>query len=255
MRTPILTGTPGTAFALALVAAVLLPSSFPAEPAAAATAAATSASAAAVATPLFQVARVVDGDTITVRVGRRVEKVRLIGLDAPEVAKRECFAAQATTRLRSLVQGRSVRLGRDASQADRDRYGRLLRHVSLANGRLAAELMIEGGFAREYTFAAAYPQQARYRAAQGRAARAKRGLWAGCPITPAPVPVTPVAPAPVVRPVGCVIKGNISSTGEKIYHVPGGRSYAETVITPAKGERWFCSERDALAAGWRKARA
>jgi hypothetical protein len=52
---------------------------------------------------------------------------------------------------------------------------------------------------------------------------------------------------------GCVIKGNVSfDTGEKIYHVPGGRYYDATVINPAYGERWFCTEEEAVANGWRK---
>jgi len=52
---------------------------------------------------------------------------------------------------------------------------------------------------------------------------------------------------------GCNIKGNISMrTGERIYHVPGGKFYDLTVINPAKGERWFCSEAEARAAGWRR---
>ena len=56
-------------------------------------------------------------------------------------------------------------------------------------------------------------------------------------------------------PGGCNIKGNISiRTGERIYHVPGGEYYDATVINPAKGERWFCSEEEAQAAGWRKSR-
>jgi hypothetical protein len=54
--------------------------------------------------------------------------------------------------------------------------------------------------------------------------------------------------------LGCNIKGNISlNTGERIYHVPGQEHYSETVIAALKGERWFCSEDDARAAGWRKA--
>jgi hypothetical protein len=53
---------------------------------------------------------------------------------------------------------------------------------------------------------------------------------------------------------GCTIKGNVSSKGERIYHVPSGRDYARTQISPAKGERWFCSEADAQAAGWRGVR-
>ncbi|WP_086469658.1 hypothetical protein [Devosia lucknowensis] len=54
----------------------------------------------------------------------------------------------------------------------------------------------------------------------------------------------------------CDIKGNISvNTGERIYHVPGQEFYAETTIRPEYGERWFCSEAEARAAGWRKARS
>ena len=52
---------------------------------------------------------------------------------------------------------------------------------------------------------------------------------------------------------GCDIKGNISDNG-RIYHLPGGAHYARTRIDEAKGERWFCSESEARAAGWRPAR-
>ncbi len=49
-----------------------------------------------------------------------------------------------------------------------------------------------------------------------------------------------------------MIKGNIStSSGEKIYHVPGGAFYEQTVIDESAGERWFCTEPEAVAAGWR----
>jgi hypothetical protein len=55
--------------------------------------------------------------------------------------------------------------------------------------------------------------------------------------------------------VGCGIKGNISTgTGERIYHVPGQKYYWATRINLFGGERWFCSEADARAAGWRKSR-
>ena len=51
--------------------------------------------------------------------------------------------------------------------------------------------------------------------------------------------------------IGCNIKGNISvRTGERIYHVPGGKFYDATRISLANGERWFCSEEEARAAGW-----
>ena len=49
----------------------------------------------------------------------------------------------------------------------------------------------------------------------------------------------------------CSIKGNISSRGERIYHVPGGAYYGRTKISREKGERYFCSQAEAEAAGWR----
>jgi cold shock CspA family protein len=53
---------------------------------------------------------------------------------------------------------------------------------------------------------------------------------------------------------GCNIKGNISiNTGAKVYHVPGAEDYESTVIDPAGGEKWFCTESEAIANGWRKA--
>ncbi|WP_414550441.1 hypothetical protein [Anabaena sp. CCY 0017] len=53
----------------------------------------------------------------------------------------------------------------------------------------------------------------------------------------------------------CNIKGNISvKTGSKIYHLPGMKYYESTVINPARGERWFCTESEAIANGWRKSR-
>lgn len=53
----------------------------------------------------------------------------------------------------------------------------------------------------------------------------------------------------------CNIKGNISiNSGERIYHVPGQEYYFETNISPEYGERWFCLEQEARAAGWRRAR-
>jgi len=56
--------------------------------------------------------------------------------------------------------------------------------------------------------------------------------------------------------VGCSIKGNISkNTGERIYHTPGQEYYTQTRINVHSGERWFCSEADARAAGWRKSRS
>jgi cold shock CspA family protein len=53
---------------------------------------------------------------------------------------------------------------------------------------------------------------------------------------------------------GCNIKGNISvNTGDKLYHLPNMEDYATTNIDGSKGEKWFCTESDAIASGWRKA--
>lgn len=52
----------------------------------------------------------------------------------------------------------------------------------------------------------------------------------------------------------CNIKGNVSiDSGRKIYHVPGQEDYKATIISWNHGERWFCSEADAVRAGWRRA--
>lgn len=52
----------------------------------------------------------------------------------------------------------------------------------------------------------------------------------------------------------CNIKGNVSTQGERIYHVPGQKYYNDTRISVSHGERWFCSEEEARAAGWRRSR-
>ena len=62
------------------------------------------------------------------------------------------------------------------------------------------------------------------------------------------------ASADAGHPPGCDIKGNINSKGDRIYHLPGRSSYASTRINPESGERWFCSEDEARAAGWRAPR-
>jgi uncharacterized lipoprotein len=59
---------------------------------------------------------------------------------------------------------------------------------------------------------------------------------------------------PPVPPCEVIVKGNISTrTGEKIYHVPGQANYESVKIDEAAGEMWFCTEEEAIDAGWRKA--
>ena len=64
----------------------------------------------------------------------------------------------------------------------------------------------------------------------------------------------PRGPAAQQEKSRCAIKGNISKSGTGIYHVPGGRFYDQTRIDTSRGERWFCTEAEARAAGWRRSR-
>jgi hypothetical protein len=65
---------------------------------------------------------------------------------------------------------------------------------------------------------------------------------------------TVISPSTSQESSTCPIKGNINSKGERIYQVPGGRWYDATKVDESKGERWFCSETEAQAAGWRPAK-
>ncbi|KAA1376597.1 thermonuclease family protein [Aeromicrobium fastidiosum] len=187
----------------------------------------------------------------------RIERVRLIGIDTPELgrdgAADQCHAREATRQMSRLVKGSRVQLQRDRTQANRDAYGRLLRYVYAGgNRRDVGRTLVANGHGREYTFKGrAYRHRSAHLKAQRSAQKARRGLWGGCAAPTAPPPV-PAPPAPVGQD-GCLIKGNIASDGEKIYHVPGQQNYDETRIDTARGERWFCTEDDAVAAGWRRA--
>ena len=61
-------------------------------------------------------------------------------------------------------------------------------------------------------------------------------------------------PAAADESKACNIKGNVSTQGERIYHVPGDRYYDDTRISKSHGERWFCTEQEARAAGWRRSK-
>jgi len=195
---------------------------------------------------LLAVVSVTDGDTIRVRIGDLTERVRIIGIDTPELRGGECYAQQAASKMQSLVQSQHVRLIRDTTQANRDRYGRLLRHVALSDGRQVAKILIAGGYGEEYTYDEPYAGRDGYRAAERAARDSRKGIWgSGCR---APVVAAPADPG------SCLIKGNIASDGERIYHVPGQRYYDVTKITESKGERWFCTQQQARDAGWRASR-
>lgn len=131
-----------------------------------------------------RVTYVVDGDTVHVAVAGREEKVRLIGIDTPEVG--QCDAAKATALARRLAQGRAVTLVGDATQATRDRYGRLLAYVSLPGGRDLGYQEIAHGYARVYIYDRPFQRLAAYRSAEQVGRTRADSIWRGCSATTGP---------------------------------------------------------------------
>lgn len=187
---------------------------------------------------------VIDADTWDVGGVR----VRLFGIDAPELDQTcgdagggnwSC-GAWATHQVRQLFQGKTV----SCTPLDRDRYGRIVARCKQGRHDVAERIVRRGlAFAyRKYSDDYwAFEQAAQIRRTGLHAARVQ-APW-------------------VHRSTGrrqsegaCRIKGNISSRGEKIYHVPGQKYYAKTRISKTRGERWFCTPAQARAAGWRAAR-
>ena len=128
--------------------------------------------------------RVVDGDTIVVRVGGHDERVRLIGIDTPESVRPggrvECFGKEASAHLASLLpEGVAVRLVGDVEQ--RDRYGRLLAYVYRdADGLFVNAAMARDGFAESLTVPPNLAHTGELAAAARSARESRRGLWAAC---------------------------------------------------------------------------
>ncbi len=190
--------------------------------------------------------RVSDADTL--RVGDVT--VRLFGIDAPEIGQ-VCRLADGRVRDCGTCAKRQVAALYDGKRArceprDTDRYGRTVAVCRVAGEDIGARLVRDG-------IAEAYRKYSLdYAALEKAAIFEERGLWAGRLQAPEDFRATaaPAQPSPVS---GCVIKGNISGE-RRIYHVPGQAFYPETRIDAEKGERWFCTEAEAQAAGWRRAR-
>ena len=137
------------------------------------------------------VTKVVDGDTVWVRLaGGKSEKVRLIGVDAAE--RGACFATQATARARQLALSKPVTLRGDGTQATRDRYGRLLAYVWIPGGRDLGYQLIAGGFAKVYSTSNPFQRLSAYRSAESHARSARAGSWKACAATT----IRPVVPTP-----------------------------------------------------------
>ena len=124
------------------------------------------------------VVRVVDGDTIHVRIGDRVEKVRYIGVNTPEVHHptkgEEPGGREAAEVNGQLVVDRPVRLELDVQT--RDRYGRLLAYVWVGDVMVNAEL-VRLGYAQVMTIPPNVRYQEMFVKLQREAREAGRGLW------------------------------------------------------------------------------
>ena len=225
-----------------------------------------------------QVVRVVDGDMIHVRIGDRIEKVRYIGVNAPEVhhptAGAQPGGREATEANRRFVGGQTVRLELDVQE--RDRYGRLLAYVYVGNVMVNAELVAQG-YAQVMTIPPNVQYQDLFLKLQREARLLQLGLWRGSG-PPPPTPGTPTPPRaadpapPGARdsqpaqaparpgvppqdawscPAPSPIKGNFTTySGERcIYHVPGGEFYGAT-----KPERCYGSGEEAQQDGCRRSR-
>ena len=128
------------------------------------------------------VLRVIDGDTVEVRLGGAVEDVRYIGVDTPESVAPgrpvECFGEAAGELNRDLVEGEVVRLVFDEEL--RDRYGRLLAYVHAGPLFVNAEL-VRRGYARTLEIEPNTARADLFARLEQRAGRAGRGLWGSCP--------------------------------------------------------------------------
>jgi endonuclease YncB( thermonuclease family) len=197
------------------------------------------------------IARVIDGDTIEVA-GTRI---RLEGIDAPEADQQCAQAIGGTWRCGQVATAELQRLaGRSAVRCDgrgTDKYGRMLAICFSGATDINAEMVRRG-------FAWAFVKYSKIYVVQEAEALSRGiGIWQAPTTTAwdhragrweAAHQTAPDAPSG-----DCVIKGNVTDNG-RIYHMPWSPWYGKVRIDPARGERWFCNENEAMAAGWRPVR-
>ncbi len=200
--------------------------------------------------PLYKVERVIDGDTFELS---DKDVVRLTGIDAPEEG--ECYYQESKDALKKLVEGKNVELRKDVTEADD--FGRLLRYAIIPNKNpvgdnlLVDEYMVKNGFAEPRS----NPRDRLYYnllvQTREEAIKAKAGLWGKCDYAPGEHSQADSAPVNAK----CTIKGNISEDEfGKTYFTQGCNNYGQVKIDPKRGEQYFCSEAEAIKAGYQKSR-
>lgn len=134
------------------------------------------------------VLRVIDGDTLLVEIEGRRERVRYVGIDAPEIGSSvegqtaECFAEEALAMHAGLVGGRELALERDVS--DRDRFERLLRHAWVHDDGAWVHVgasLVAAGAARARSYPPDTDRDDLLQRAEQEARQASTGLWSECP--------------------------------------------------------------------------
>lgn len=188
---------------------------------------------------------VIDGDTLKVN----GKTIRIFGIDAPEAGQNcrqpgggtwQCGQAAISQMEKAVAKG-------DVTCDDRglEAYGRTLsvcKVVGLDLGRLMVKEGVAWAF-RKYSHD--------YAETEDQARAAGVGIWEQESETPWDYRAKRWEVAKQEAPEGCPIKGNINRKGEHIYHTPWSPWYAKTKVSVEKGERWFCDEGEAIAAGWR----
>jgi len=188
---------------------------------------------------------IADGDTFTVlTANNRQIKIRLAEIDAPESG--QPYGNKSKQALSGLIFGKSVRVAVQTT----DRYGRTVGRPYVGDLDICAEMVRMGAVwvYREYL------RDRLLLALESDAKANRRGVWGLSEAQNMPPWEWRRSGGQNATSNGCQIKGNINSKGDRIYHVPGSRSYGATRINKSKGERWFCSQDEAEAAGWRAPR-
>jgi micrococcal nuclease len=212
-----------------------------------------------------KVISVVDGDTFKVKIGKKEETVRMLLVDTPETKHPKLgvqpFGPEASVFTKKLLTGKTVSLEKDVGDA-RDKYGRLLMYVYV-DGKSVQEQLLAKGLARvAYVYPPNVKYVDKYREIQKKAQKAGIGIWSienyaqedgfhsdAVKNKSNSKPKSPQTSQTKPSSKQKLIKGNINSKGEKIYHVPGGAFYDRT-----NAEEWFATEAEARAAGYRKSK-
>lgn len=129
--------------------------------------------------PTGVVASITDGDTLRLVVDGEELRVRLTGVDTPELRDAECFANEATDALAALAPVGS-RIAYEYDEEERDQYDRELMYLFTADGTFINLELVEGGYARELHYSPNYRYRDQIEAAEAEAQAAGVGLWGAC---------------------------------------------------------------------------